>query len=150
MSSSFSGFDWSLHFKWEQIPIEQKMSRTDPTQSIRYTLMGRVHFSKYLYWAFTSVARRVQGLPCWEQNATVFTWQWQTLHVIFWIHWGLYPKREYCSLNIVRIAIIYCCACHLFFVFVFSLTQHSECLRNCFRVFWLPPSFRWKLKKWSR
>lgn len=36
MSSSFSGFDWSLHFKWEQIPIEQKMSRTDPTQSIRY------------------------------------------------------------------------------------------------------------------
>ncbi|NXK03660.1 GLT16 acetylgalactosaminyltransferase, partial [Herpetotheres cachinnans] len=29
------GFDWSLHFKWEQIPIEQKMSRTDPTQSIR-------------------------------------------------------------------------------------------------------------------
>ncbi|XP_074146579.1 polypeptide N-acetylgalactosaminyltransferase 16 [Sminthopsis crassicaudata] len=29
------GFDWSLHFKWEQIPIEQKMSRTDPTQPIR-------------------------------------------------------------------------------------------------------------------
>nr|XP_033806766.1 polypeptide N-acetylgalactosaminyltransferase 16 [Geotrypetes seraphini] len=29
------GFDWSLHFKWEQIPIEQKMSRTDPTMSIR-------------------------------------------------------------------------------------------------------------------
>uniref|UniRef100_A0A2H6MWL6 Galactosyltransferase C-terminal domain-containing protein n=1 Tax=Micrurus carvalhoi TaxID=3147026 RepID=A0A2H6MWL6_9SAUR len=29
------GFDWSLHFKWEQIPIEQKLSRTDPTQSIR-------------------------------------------------------------------------------------------------------------------
>uniref|UniRef100_A0A8C5QPC0 Polypeptide N-acetylgalactosaminyltransferase n=1 Tax=Leptobrachium leishanense TaxID=445787 RepID=A0A8C5QPC0_9ANUR len=29
------GFDWSLHFKWEQIPIEQKMSRSDPTSSIR-------------------------------------------------------------------------------------------------------------------
>ncbi|KAF5909692.1 polypeptide N-acetylgalactosaminyltransferase 16, partial [Clarias magur] len=29
------GFDWSLHFKWEQIPIEQKMARTDPTQPIR-------------------------------------------------------------------------------------------------------------------
>ncbi|XP_072842261.2 polypeptide N-acetylgalactosaminyltransferase 16 isoform X2 [Pogona vitticeps] len=29
------GFDWSLHFKWEQIPIEQKLSRTDPTQPIR-------------------------------------------------------------------------------------------------------------------
>uniref|UniRef100_A0A4W6DAP3 Polypeptide N-acetylgalactosaminyltransferase n=1 Tax=Lates calcarifer TaxID=8187 RepID=A0A4W6DAP3_LATCA len=29
------GFDWSLHFKWEQIPIEQKMARSDPTQSIR-------------------------------------------------------------------------------------------------------------------
>ncbi|XP_064811640.1 polypeptide N-acetylgalactosaminyltransferase 16-like [Oncorhynchus masou masou] len=29
------GFDWSLHFKWEQIPIEQKMSRNDPTLSIR-------------------------------------------------------------------------------------------------------------------
>lgn len=31
-----SGFDWSLHFKWEQIPIEQKMARSDPTQAIRY------------------------------------------------------------------------------------------------------------------
>uniref|UniRef100_A0AAX7SCT4 Polypeptide N-acetylgalactosaminyltransferase n=1 Tax=Astatotilapia calliptera TaxID=8154 RepID=A0AAX7SCT4_ASTCA len=29
------GFDWSLHFKWEQIPIEQKMARSDPTQAIR-------------------------------------------------------------------------------------------------------------------
>ncbi|XP_078518111.1 polypeptide N-acetylgalactosaminyltransferase 16 [Lissotriton helveticus] len=29
------GFDWSLHFKWEQIPIDQKMSRTDPTMFIR-------------------------------------------------------------------------------------------------------------------
>ncbi|XP_004698729.2 polypeptide N-acetylgalactosaminyltransferase 16 [Echinops telfairi] len=29
------GFDWSLHFKWEQIPLEQKMSRTDPTRPIR-------------------------------------------------------------------------------------------------------------------
>ncbi|KAG5857895.1 hypothetical protein ANANG_G00024250 [Anguilla anguilla] len=28
-------FDWNLHFKWEQIPIEQKMARTDPTQPIR-------------------------------------------------------------------------------------------------------------------
>ncbi|XP_017274761.1 polypeptide N-acetylgalactosaminyltransferase 16 [Kryptolebias marmoratus] len=29
------GFDWSLHFKWEQIPIEQKMARSDPTHPIR-------------------------------------------------------------------------------------------------------------------
>ncbi|XP_062378770.1 polypeptide N-acetylgalactosaminyltransferase 16 isoform X1 [Sardina pilchardus] len=29
------GFDWSLHFKWEQIPIEQKMARNDPTQPIK-------------------------------------------------------------------------------------------------------------------
>ncbi|KAJ8289635.1 hypothetical protein GJAV_G00003570 [Gymnothorax javanicus] len=29
------GFDWNLHFKWEQIPIEQKMARSDPTQPIR-------------------------------------------------------------------------------------------------------------------
>ncbi|XP_076834582.1 polypeptide N-acetylgalactosaminyltransferase 16 [Brachyhypopomus gauderio] len=29
------GFDWSLHFKWEQIPVEQKMARNDPTQPIR-------------------------------------------------------------------------------------------------------------------
>lgn len=29
------GFDWSLHFKWEQIPIEQKMTRNDPTQPIK-------------------------------------------------------------------------------------------------------------------
>uniref|UniRef100_H3CYV1 Polypeptide N-acetylgalactosaminyltransferase n=1 Tax=Tetraodon nigroviridis TaxID=99883 RepID=H3CYV1_TETNG len=31
------GFDWSLHFKWEQIPIEQKMARSDPTQPISRT-----------------------------------------------------------------------------------------------------------------
>lgn len=29
------GFDWSLHFKWEQIPLEQKIARTDPTKPIR-------------------------------------------------------------------------------------------------------------------
>uniref|UniRef100_A0A672IKM5 polypeptide N-acetylgalactosaminyltransferase n=1 Tax=Salarias fasciatus TaxID=181472 RepID=A0A672IKM5_SALFA len=29
------GFDWSLHFRWEQIPLEQKMARSDPTQPIR-------------------------------------------------------------------------------------------------------------------
>ncbi|XP_017507119.2 polypeptide N-acetylgalactosaminyltransferase 16 isoform X1 [Manis javanica] len=29
------GFDWSLHFKWEQIPLEQKIARTDPTRPIR-------------------------------------------------------------------------------------------------------------------
>ncbi|XP_072896549.1 polypeptide N-acetylgalactosaminyltransferase 16 isoform X2 [Hemitrygon akajei] len=29
------GFDWSLHFKWEQISFEQRMARPDPTQSIR-------------------------------------------------------------------------------------------------------------------
>lgn len=32
---SLTGFDWSLHFKWEQIPIEQKMARSDPTLPIR-------------------------------------------------------------------------------------------------------------------
>lgn len=37
-----SGFDWSLHFKWEQIPIEQKMARSDPTQPIRCPLPPRL------------------------------------------------------------------------------------------------------------
>lgn len=32
------GFDWSLHFKWEQIPLEQKIARTDPTKPIRSVL----------------------------------------------------------------------------------------------------------------
>lgn len=34
------GFDWSLHFKWEQIPLEQKIIRTDPTKPIRSGLLG--------------------------------------------------------------------------------------------------------------
>lgn len=29
------GFDWSLHFKWEQIPVDQKVARSDPTEPIR-------------------------------------------------------------------------------------------------------------------
>lgn len=33
------GFDWSLHFKWEQIPLEQKIARTDPTKPIRSELL---------------------------------------------------------------------------------------------------------------
>lgn len=33
------GFDWSLHFKWEQIPLEQKIARTDPTKPIRSGLL---------------------------------------------------------------------------------------------------------------
>lgn len=33
------GFDWSLHFKWEQIPLEQKIARTDPTKPIRSVLL---------------------------------------------------------------------------------------------------------------
>lgn len=33
------GFDWSLHFKWEQIPFEQKVTRTDPTKPIRSELL---------------------------------------------------------------------------------------------------------------
>lgn len=33
------GFDWSLHFKWEQIPLEQKIARTDPTRPIRLGLL---------------------------------------------------------------------------------------------------------------
>lgn len=32
---SLSGFDWSLHFKWEQLSPEQRARRTDPTQPIK-------------------------------------------------------------------------------------------------------------------
>ncbi|KAM6915590.1 polypeptide N-acetylgalactosaminyltransferase 14 isoform 2-T2 [Xenentodon cancila] len=31
------GFDWSLHFKWDQLSSEQKAQRTDPTQPIKNT-----------------------------------------------------------------------------------------------------------------
>uniref|UniRef100_A0A3B5MR55 Polypeptide N-acetylgalactosaminyltransferase n=1 Tax=Xiphophorus couchianus TaxID=32473 RepID=A0A3B5MR55_9TELE len=31
-SADLRGFDWSLHFKWEQLTSEQKARRTDPTQ----------------------------------------------------------------------------------------------------------------------
>ncbi|XP_075451575.1 polypeptide N-acetylgalactosaminyltransferase 14 isoform X4 [Ascaphus truei] len=29
------GFDWSLHFKWEQLSLEQKAKRLDPTEPIK-------------------------------------------------------------------------------------------------------------------
>lgn len=29
------GFDWSLHFKWEQLSPEQKAKRLDPTEPIK-------------------------------------------------------------------------------------------------------------------
>uniref|UniRef100_A0A3Q1F5R6 Polypeptide N-acetylgalactosaminyltransferase n=1 Tax=Acanthochromis polyacanthus TaxID=80966 RepID=A0A3Q1F5R6_9TELE len=41
-SADLRGFDWSLHFKWEQIPIEQKMARSDPTQPITPVIAGGI------------------------------------------------------------------------------------------------------------
>ncbi|KAK5603808.1 Polypeptide N-acetylgalactosaminyltransferase 14 [Crenichthys baileyi] len=34
------GFDWSLHFKWEQLSPEQKARRTDPTQPIKTPIIA--------------------------------------------------------------------------------------------------------------
>ncbi|KAJ0026534.1 hypothetical protein NQD34_017534 [Periophthalmus magnuspinnatus] len=34
------GFDWSLHFKWEQLSPEQKAQRTDPTQPIKTPIIA--------------------------------------------------------------------------------------------------------------
>ncbi|XP_067847205.1 polypeptide N-acetylgalactosaminyltransferase 16 [Heptranchias perlo] len=44
------GFDWSLHFKWEQMPIEQKMVRTDPTESIRTPVIAGGIFVISKFW----------------------------------------------------------------------------------------------------
>ncbi|XP_023808714.1 polypeptide N-acetylgalactosaminyltransferase 14 isoform X1 [Oryzias latipes] len=34
------GFDWSLHFKWEQLSPEQRSRRTDPTQPIKTPIIA--------------------------------------------------------------------------------------------------------------
>ncbi|XP_025754492.1 polypeptide N-acetylgalactosaminyltransferase 14 isoform X2 [Oreochromis niloticus] len=34
------GFDWSLHFKWEQLSPEQRARRTDPTQPIKTPIIA--------------------------------------------------------------------------------------------------------------
>lgn len=34
------GFDWSLHFKWEQLSAEQKARRVDPTEPIRTPIIA--------------------------------------------------------------------------------------------------------------
>ncbi|XP_026197649.1 polypeptide N-acetylgalactosaminyltransferase 14 [Anabas testudineus] len=34
------GFDWSLHFKWEQLSAEQKTHRIDPTQPIKTPIIA--------------------------------------------------------------------------------------------------------------
>ncbi|ETE70082.1 Polypeptide N-acetylgalactosaminyltransferase 14, partial [Ophiophagus hannah] len=34
------GFDWSLHFKWEQLSPEQKAKRTDPTEAIKTPIIA--------------------------------------------------------------------------------------------------------------
>ncbi|XP_061651129.1 polypeptide N-acetylgalactosaminyltransferase 16 [Phyllopteryx taeniolatus] len=44
------GFDWSLHFKWEQIPLEQKMARSDPTQPIRTPVIAGGIFAMDKSW----------------------------------------------------------------------------------------------------
>ncbi|XP_056282133.1 polypeptide N-acetylgalactosaminyltransferase 16 [Pseudoliparis swirei] len=44
------GFDWSLHFKWEQIPIEQKMARSDPTLAIRTPVIAGGIFTMDKSW----------------------------------------------------------------------------------------------------
>ncbi|XP_015674012.1 polypeptide N-acetylgalactosaminyltransferase 14 [Protobothrops mucrosquamatus] len=34
------GFDWSLHFKWEQLSLEQKAKRSDPTEPIKTPIIA--------------------------------------------------------------------------------------------------------------
>ncbi|XP_077885563.1 polypeptide N-acetylgalactosaminyltransferase 14 isoform X4 [Ictidomys tridecemlineatus] len=34
------GFDWSLHFRWEQLPPKQKAQRLDPTEPIRTPIIA--------------------------------------------------------------------------------------------------------------
>lgn len=34
-SISAAGFDWSLHFKWEQLSAEKQAKRADPTEPIK-------------------------------------------------------------------------------------------------------------------
>ncbi|XP_030200821.1 polypeptide N-acetylgalactosaminyltransferase 14 [Gadus morhua] len=34
------GFDWSLHFKWEQLSTEQRAARADPTEPIRTPIIA--------------------------------------------------------------------------------------------------------------
>ncbi|XP_069464769.1 polypeptide N-acetylgalactosaminyltransferase 14 isoform X2 [Ambystoma mexicanum] len=34
------GFDWSLHFKWEQLSLEEKAKRKDPTEPIRTPIIA--------------------------------------------------------------------------------------------------------------
>ncbi|XP_062910040.1 polypeptide N-acetylgalactosaminyltransferase 16-like isoform X2 [Mobula hypostoma] len=58
------GFDWSLHFKWEQISFEQRMARPDPTQSIRTPVIAGGIFVINKSW-FNHLGRYDTQMDIW-------------------------------------------------------------------------------------
>nr|XP_033793420.1 polypeptide N-acetylgalactosaminyltransferase 14 isoform X2 [Geotrypetes seraphini] len=58
------GFDWSLHFKWEQLSLEQKVKRLDPTEPIKTPVIAGGLFVIDKSW-FTHLGKYDTAMDIW-------------------------------------------------------------------------------------
>ncbi|KAJ8399380.1 hypothetical protein AAFF_G00410920 [Aldrovandia affinis] len=58
------GFDWSLHFKWEQLTSEQRASRTDPTEPIKTPIIAGGLFVIDRFW-FIHLGKYDTAMDIW-------------------------------------------------------------------------------------
>uniref|UniRef100_A0A3B3TZU9 Polypeptide N-acetylgalactosaminyltransferase n=1 Tax=Poecilia latipinna TaxID=48699 RepID=A0A3B3TZU9_9TELE len=71
------GFDWSLHFKWEQLTAEQKARRTDPTQPIKTPIIAGGLFVINRSW-FNHLGKYDTAMDIWGgENFEISFRVWQ-------------------------------------------------------------------------
>ncbi|MED6251077.1 Polypeptide N-acetylgalactosaminyltransferase 14, partial [Ataeniobius toweri] len=71
------GFDWSLHFKWEQLSPEQKARRTDPTQPIKTPIIAGGLFVIDRSW-FNHLGKYDMAMDIWGgENFEISFRVWQ-------------------------------------------------------------------------
>ncbi|KAK6488901.1 polypeptide N-acetylgalactosaminyltransferase 14 [Huso huso] len=58
------GFDWSLHFKWEQLSAEQKARRSDPTEPIKTPIIAGGLFVMDKSW-FNHLGKYDTAMDIW-------------------------------------------------------------------------------------
>ncbi|XP_029352920.1 polypeptide N-acetylgalactosaminyltransferase 14 [Echeneis naucrates] len=71
------GFDWSLHFKWEQLSPEQRAQRIDPTQPIRTPIIAGGLFVIDRSW-FNHLGKYDMAMDIWGgENFEISFRVWQ-------------------------------------------------------------------------
>ncbi|KAM9798274.1 polypeptide N-acetylgalactosaminyltransferase 14 [Neosynchiropus ocellatus] len=71
------GFDWSLHFKWEQLTAEERARRTDPTQPIKTPIIAGGLFVIDRFW-FNHLGQYDTAMDIWGgENFEISFRVWQ-------------------------------------------------------------------------